>query len=334
LYYFGEAGGIEEELARTAGIPFQAVATGQIRGRSPVQRVRSLARMIQGVRQCGDLMRRQRPDAVFITGGYVTVPLAWAAWRAHVPVLIYLPDLEPGLAIRWMSRLATRVAVSFPEVAHFFGSKAVVTGYPVRAELVSRERNAARQALGLQSGPHDPPVLLVFGGSRGARSINQALVAALPQLLEHAQVVHVSGQLDWPWVAEAAGKLPAEVRGRYHAYPYLHGEMLDALAAADLAVARAGASTLGEFPVVGLPSVLVPYPYAGQHQHINADYLASRGAAVIVEDQDLGARLAPAVSGLLQAPERREQMARAARALARPDAAANIARLLYQMAGA
>ena len=168
------------------------------------------------------------------------------------------------------------MGVTFPEVVRWFPDKAVVTGYPVRQEILALagQRPLARQQLGLLA---DSPVLLVFGGSRGARSINQALAAALPALLPHCQVLHISGALDWPAVEAQAASLPDELRPRYHAYPYLHDEMPLALAAADLVVARAGASTLGEFPALGLPSILAPYPYSGQHQDVNASYLAERG---------------------------------------------------------
>jgi UDP-N-acetylglucosamine--N-acetylmuramyl-(pentapeptide) pyrophosphoryl-undecaprenol N-acetylglucosamine transferase len=251
-----------------------------------------------------------------------------------VPLLIYLPDLTPGQAIKVTSRLATKVAVSFPEVAHYFPGKAVVTGYPVRPELLAAEKPAARSSLGLQP---DLPVLLVFGGSRGARSINRALLAALPQLLPRCQVVHVSGQLDWPEVEQTTKglveSLSPDLLERYHPYPNLHDEMVQALAAADLAVTRAGASVLGEFPARGLPSILAPYPYAGQHQDANAAYLADRDAAVVIADTDLSARLAPTILELLDAPGELQGISQAAARLARPDAAQNIAALLYEMAG-
>ena len=328
LRYVGETGGIEEELARRAGIAFSAIATGQVRGRAPWIAMANLWRMRRGAAQCREILCDFRPDVVFMTGGYVAAPVAWAAWRAHVPVLIYLPDVTPGEAIRWTSRLAERVAVSFPEVTHYFGHKAVVTGYPVRSELLTTDRQAARAALGL---PSDLPVLLVMGGSRGARSINRALEGALPALLPRCQVVHVSGELDWPEVSKIAGRLPEQFAKRYRAYPYLH-EMPLAFAAANLVIARAGAATLGEFPAVGLPSILAPYPYSGQHQDANAAYLADRGAALVLQDGELGSRLAATVLGLLDAPERMAQMAQAASALARPDAAANIAQELRQLA--
>jgi len=269
----------------------------------------------------------------------VAAPLAWAASRARpkVPLLIYLPDLTPGQAIRLTSRLAEAVAVSFPEVAPYFPGKAVVTGYPVRPELLAARKETARAALNLRP---DLPLLLVFGGSRGSHSINQALLAALPQLLPICQVVHISGQLDWPAIGDAGLRIATELAAaagrsdvRYHPYPYLHDEMVQALAAADLVVARAGASVLGEFPAVGLPSILAPYPYAGQHQDANAAYLADRGAALVVPDGELAGRLAPAVLSLFTKPERLAAMAASTRALARPEAAAAIAQKLRQLAG-
>jgi UDP-N-acetylglucosamine--N-acetylmuramyl-(pentapeptide) pyrophosphoryl-undecaprenol N-acetylglucosamine transferase len=300
---------------------------------------RNLVRMGRGARQCAALIRDFEPDVAFITGGYVAAPLAWAAARARprVPLLIYLPDLTPGQAIRLTSRLAKAVAVSFPEVTPYFPGKAVVTGYPVRAELLKARKDTARTALNLDA---DLPLLLVFGGSRGAHSINQALVTALPQLLPICQVVHISGQLDWPAIGAAGMRMAAacaaqtgESALRYHPFPYLHDEMVQALAAADLVIARAGASVLGEFPAVGLPSILVPYPYAGQHQDANAAYLGDRGAALVVPDAELADRLAPTVLSLFTEPERLASMAAATRSLARPGAAVAIAHELRQLAG-
>jgi len=339
IRYVGEAGGIEETLARRANIPFSAVDSGQIRGRAPWVVARNLARMGRGAQQCSTLIREFKPDVAFITGGYVAAPLAWAAARARpkVPLLIYLPDLTPGQAIRLTSRLAEAVAVSFPEVAPYFPGKAVVTGYPVRPELLAARKDTARAALNLR---HDLPLLLVFGGSRGSHSINQALLAALPHLLPICQVVHISGQYDWPEIGDSGLRIAGEFAAntgqpdvRYHPFPYLHDEMVQALAAADLVIARAGASVLGEFPAVGLPSILAPYPYAGQHQDANAAYLADRGAALVVSDSELAGRLAPIVLGLFTEPERLAAMATSAKALARPGAAAAIAHELRQLAG-
>ncbi len=219
---------MEADLAARAGLPYRTIRTGQLRGRAPWTAARNLGHMRTGARQARAIMDTFRPDVCFVTGGYVCAPVVWAASRARVPVLIYLPDLEPGMAIRVLSRLAARVAVSFPEVLPWFPGKGVVTGYPVRAEFMAAaaDRAAARAHFGLEPGCR---TLLVFGGSRGSHSINQAVMAALPRLLDACQVIHVSGALDWEAVQAQAADLPEAVRARYHAFAYLHDDMAQAI---------------------------------------------------------------------------------------------------------
>ena len=331
ILYVGHQAGVEASLVPRAGIPFAPIAGGQVRGQAPWTLARNLVRIGKGYGQARALVRQFRPDVCFITGGWVTVPVALAAWRHGVPLVIYLPDITPGLAIRALQHLATRVAVTVPDSARHFPHKAVVTGYPVRRQVWDATREQARATLGL---PQEEKVLLVFGGSRGARSINRALVAGLEDVLPLAHVVHITGTLDYEWVQDAAERLSGDGRSRYHVHAYLHDEMPLALAAADLVVCRAGASVLGELPARGLPAVLVPYPYAGRHQERNARYLADRGAAVVVEDERLSQDLVPTVRALLEDDARRSAMARAARALAVPDAAARLAAMLLEVAGA
>jgi UDP-N-acetylglucosamine--N-acetylmuramyl-(pentapeptide) pyrophosphoryl-undecaprenol N-acetylglucosamine transferase len=158
-----------------------------------------------------------------------------------------------------------------------------------------------------------------------------ALSKVLDRLLDVCQIVHISGRLDAQWVERRRAELPARLRARYKAYAYLHAEMALALAAADLVVARAGAATLGELPALGLPGILVPYPYAGRHQELNANYLASRGAAVKMDNADLEKELLPTVMGLLEDEELLIQMEERARSLARPEAAQRIAQELRRM---
>jgi UDP-N-acetylglucosamine--N-acetylmuramyl-(pentapeptide) pyrophosphoryl-undecaprenol N-acetylglucosamine transferase len=157
------------------------------------------------------------------------------------------------------------------------------------------------------------------------------LMAALPELLPAIQVIHVSGTLDWPEVEKGAAALAEALRAYYRPYPYLHEEMGPAYRAADLVVARAGASMLGECPAFGLPAVLVPYPHAWRYQKVNADYLAERGAAVRLNDEKLGTELLPLVSGLLKDRERLATMAAAAKQLDVPDAAGRLAHLIVQL---
>lgn len=315
-----------------AGLPFAGIPAGGVHGLAPWRAAVNLAKLARGFLVALRLGRRRRPDALFVTGGYASVPVALAAWTLRVPILLYLPDIEPGLAVRFIARLATRIGVTVEDSRDFLPAhKVVVTGYPVRPEFAGMGRQAARAALGL---PEDAPVLLAFGGSTGARSINQAVVENLEALLEVAYVIHISGERDWPWVAAQGDVLPASVRGRYYPYPYLHGAAMgQALAAADLAVCRAGASTLGELPYFGLPAVLVPYPYAWRYQRVNAEWLASRGAAVVVEDARLKESLVPTVRSLLENPARLAGMRERARALARRDAAERLAELVMELRG-
>ncbi len=345
--WVGSRGGMEKELVERAGIPYGRSDTGQLRVANPVKVVRNLGRMTAGVQQSLAIVDDFRPDVCFVTGGYVCGPVVTACALRKLPVLIYLPDMSPGYAIRLLSKLATRVAVSFPEVAHWFGGeapagKAVVTGYPVRAEVVTaaQDRRLARRQLAPQRWrppstkrmEQAMPLLLVWGGSSGARAINQATWGALPALLPLAQIVHVVGVRDWPlyeaWAA--AHPLPDALHHRYHAAAYLHEAMPLALAAADLTVARAGASTLGEFPVCRLPSVLAPLHSVNQAD--NAQALAERGGAVVVEDSDLPTHLAPTVASLLANPAQRQAMEAALAQMAQPDAARRIAAEIVQLA--
>jgi UDP-N-acetylglucosamine--N-acetylmuramyl-(pentapeptide) pyrophosphoryl-undecaprenol N-acetylglucosamine transferase len=247
-------------------------------------------------------------------------------------VLIYLPDIVPGLAVRFLSRLSRRVAVSFEDSqTHFGEGKAIVTGYPVRRALYSESAEGARQRLGL---PQDGLVVLVLGGSRGAHTINKAVSFVLPQLLEKVHLVHIAGELGVEWLEGRCEGLPASLLARYHLHAYLHEQMVDALLAADLAVARAGAATMGEFAAVGLPSVLVPYPHAGQHQEDNADFMVRHGAAVkLLDEQVKQGLLGPTVESLLTDEQKRQAMAQKARKLAKPDASGTIAQQLRLLAG-
>ncbi|RME51561.1 MAG: undecaprenyldiphospho-muramoylpentapeptide beta-N-acetylglucosaminyltransferase [Caldilineae bacterium] len=331
VVWVGSEGGIEKELVERAGIPFVGIAAGGLRGKNPAAAAANLWKLGRGYLQSRRHIARRRPDVLFVTGGYVCVPVTLAAHRAGVPVLIYLPDIQPGKAIQFLSRFAERVAVTAPPAqAHFPPGLTVVTGYPARAELYAADPAAARARLRLSD---DAPVVLVYGGSQGARSINRALARpdALQQLLARAQVLHLSGARDIAWVEGVRRDLPESLRRRYHLHAYLHEEMVDAFAAADLVICRAGASTLGELPAAAAPAILVPYPYSGAHQWPNAQFLAEQGAAVILPDAELAERLLPVTLELLDDAERRSAMAAAARKLARPDAAHAIATLIEEL---
>jgi undecaprenyldiphospho-muramoylpentapeptide beta-N-acetylglucosaminyltransferase len=322
VLWIGSRGGIEEDLVERAGTEFVGLAAGGLRGMGLLVKIRNAFRIIRSVGRARSILAKFEPDAVLVTGGYACVAVTLAAWLQWIPVVIYLPDIVPGLAIRFLSRFAAKVTVTSEESYHYFRrEKVVVTGYPVHSDIYNLDRDRARQGLGLEP---DGKTLLVFGGSRGARSINQALVAGLRELLPACQIVHISGRLDADWVKGAANRLPEALRERYHHYAYLH-EMPQALAAADLVVSRAGAATMGEFPAARLPAILVPYPHSGQHQDPNAAYMARNGAAQVLADAELEEKLVLKVLALLRDEQLLAEMRESAHAMARPDAAEAIA---------
>lgn len=331
--FVGNQNGMEAALVQRDDIPFAGITAGAMHGVGVLRTLGGAWRTLRGVAQAWGLIGRWRPQAVLLTGGFVGVPVSIAAWLRRVPTLVFLPDIEPGLALKVMARLAWRVAATTPQSASFIDArKLVVTGYPLRNAFITAERERSRTALGL---PLDEKVVLVFGGSKGARSINRAVLAELPRLLAGAIVVHVSGQGEWAEVEAAREALPAALKARYRAFAYLHDEMVDALAAADLAVCRSGASSLGELPALGVPAVLIPYPHAWRYQRVNASYLAESGAAVMLED----ARLSDPTEGLVVTVERLladaarlAGMREASAGLGRRDGADNIGRLLAQAA--
>ena len=334
ILWIGAKGEMEETLVPKAGLRLETIPAGPIVGVPLPTRARNAARLARGFGAALGHMRRFRPDALFMTGGYVAAPVAAAAQLRGVPIVVYLPDVEPGSTIRAVMPLARRVACTTDGSRAFVPEhKMVVTGYPVRPEIRAARRLSRADALARFDLRPGRPTLFVFGGSRGARAINRALMGVLPDLLAEAQVIHVSGTLTWPEVEANAATLPAELRAFYRPYAYLHDEMGPAFRAADLVVARAGASMLGESPAFGLPSVLVPLTFAWRYQKVNADYLAERGAAIQLTDETLPEALLPTVRALLFAPDRLAGMAAAAAALDRPDAAADLARLILAQSG-
>lgn len=340
----GSAGGFERSLIQDAGLTFDSydeVRAGPLHGVRPWTAAVSVAQLTAGTAQAAALLRRRRPDALLLTGGWVGLPAALAARALNVPALIYLPDIEPGLAIKRLAPLVRRVAVTVPDSSAYFpAGKTVVTGYPIRAAIRSATREQGQVHFKLDE---QRPTLLVFGGSRGARTINQAVLAAASEIIAAgAQIIHVTGALDWDTDSAQHTALTSAdplIAAHYHLFPYLHAGMGLALAAADLALCRSGASTLGELPWFGLPAILVPYPYAWRYQKTNADWLAERGAGVVMRDEDMARDLLPALRELLNEPVRLAAMRAHAQALAQPegansaDGAYNLAQELLRLAG-
>lgn len=333
ILWIGTKGEMEETLVPRAGLRIETIPGGPIVGVSLRSRVSNAVKLGRGIGVASGHVRRFRPEVMFMTGGYMAAPVAVAARRHGVPIVIYLPDVEPGSSIRFAVPMARRIACTTAGSAAFVPEeKMVVTGYPVRPDIRAAKTLTRSEALAKFDLQPGRPTLFVFGGSRGARNINRALMGALPELLERAQIIHISGTLTWSEVEANATTLPAELRAYYRPYPYLHEEMGAAFRAADLALARAGASMLGESPAFGLPSILVPLTFAWRYQKVNADYLTERGAAVQLIDETLTETLLPTVRDLLFDQDKLDRMAAAAVALDKPDAAADLAQVILSAA--
>jgi UDP-N-acetylglucosamine--N-acetylmuramyl-(pentapeptide) pyrophosphoryl-undecaprenol N-acetylglucosamine transferase len=325
LLWVGGEGGMEADLLARSGVQLTSIPAAGLHGVGWLRLPSNLIQLLRGYIAARRVVAEFKPDALFFTGGFVAAPIALAG--SHIPTLAFIPDIVPGFTLRFILRFADVAAVVAEETKRFLQrpDRAQVTGYPVRSEIGRWQRAAAQEHFGLDS---NQPVLLVFGGSKGALNINRAILAALPELLPSMQIIHVAGQGNWEEVETAAAALPAELKTRYHAFPYLHDDMGAAFAAADLAVCRAGASTLGELPQFGLPAVLVPIPFKQHLQHQNAAYLQDHDAAVVLADEDMKDQLVSTVLGLIADKPHLAAMSAAMRKLAAPDAAKRIAALL------
>jgi len=338
ILFVGTEQGLEADIVPKEGFPFATVHAGGIERRLTLGNLRALLKTFAGLFESLAVIRRFRPDVVIGTGGYVCGPVLLTASLLGIPAIIQEQNVIPGVTNRILARFVGRIAVGYAEAAKNFGAdkdKVVVTGNPVRPEVLTAAREDGLRDLGLSPGKL---TILVAGGSRGARSINTAMAdvharfAGRPEI----QILHATGSGEYNnIVGLLSGKgIDVAKTGNISIVPYLYN-MPQALAAADLAVFRAGAIGLAELTARGIPAVLVPYPYAAEnHQEFNARVLESRGAALVIRDADLsGPRLADAIEALLGDPARLAAMAKASKELGRPKAAATIARLAIDLAG-
>jgi undecaprenyldiphospho-muramoylpentapeptide beta-N-acetylglucosaminyltransferase len=333
ILWIGTRGEMEEKLIPVAGINLETIEGGAIVGVSLRESIPNAARLTWSIGTGLRLIREFKPDVMFMTGGYMAPPIAIAAWLRGVPIGIYLPDVEPGSSIKFTLPMAKGIAATMDGSAEFVpAEKLVVTGYPVRHQIREAIRLTKEEALAQFSLSPERKTLFVFGGSRGAQNINRALMVVLPQLVETYQVIHISGTLTWPEVEENLNTLSAEQKRWYRPFPYLHQRMGAAFRSADLVVARAGASMLGEAPAFGLPSVLVPLTFAWRYQKVNADYLTERGAAIQLTDETIHDLLLPTINGLFADKDRLAEMGRAAKALDKPRATAHLANFIVDLA--
>jgi UDP-N-acetylglucosamine--N-acetylmuramyl-(pentapeptide) pyrophosphoryl-undecaprenol N-acetylglucosamine transferase len=311
---------IEARLVPEAGFELDTFAVSGLPRRPGVALVRALAQAGRAVRECGRILAARRPDVVLGGGGYVSGPMVAAAARRRIPIALLEADAHLGLANRLSVPLARRVFLSFP-IPGREGRKYRVTGRPIPMRSRPVDRTEARRRFDL---PSDEPVLLVFGGSQGARRLNELAVNAFAD--DGPPVLHLSGERDY------AGLRGRVSRPGYRLLPFTN-DFGAALSASDLALARAGGS-VWELAAAGLPAVLVPYPHAtADHQALNAAHFADGGGAMLVPESEL-AGVPPLLRSLLADPGRREQMRTAMLRLARPGAADEIAGELIALAAA
>ncbi|MDP8257416.1 MAG: undecaprenyldiphospho-muramoylpentapeptide beta-N-acetylglucosaminyltransferase [Candidatus Alcyoniella australis] len=318
VLFVGAQGGLEERMVPPTGYPLELLKTSGIKGLGPLSRLLALVRIVPALWRSLKIQRRFNPSVVLGVGGYASAPAMLAAFIGRRPRVILEPNSIPGLTNRLLSRVAQRACVHFSSTAQRLGAiKSVHTGNPIRPDIAAAAKTP--EAIeGLRS-------LLVFGGSQGARTINRAACGALGLLAAEGfkpNVRHQAGGLDLEQVRADYRDAGLEIEVE----PFID-DMAAAYSAADLAICRAGASAVSELAAVGLPSILVPYPYAADdHQTGNARELAQSGAAILLSDEQCTARrLAELIRELSADPQRLRSMSRAALELGRPDAAQRVA---------
>ena len=339
VHWIGSRRGLEARRAPEAGLAFHAISTGKLRRYWDWQNVPDLSlRVPAGFAQSWRLLRRLKPRLLFATGGFVALPPALAARMLRIPVVVHEQTAVPGLANRVAARFARRVALTFPlSGGEIPAERSVLTGNPLRPELAGGTREAGCRLLGF-----DPaqPVVYFTGGSQGSHKLNRTLGAVLAPLLERTQLVHQCGDHpttgDRAWLEAAAARLPAALARRYALRPYIGAELRDIFAAAELVVGRSGAGTVNECCQLGRAALYIPLPgTSGDEQTANARLVEAAGGAVLLPQISLSPeRLLEAITRLLADRAELARMGERARALAVPDAADRIARLVLEAAGA
>ncbi len=320
--YVGTPGGIEARLAREAGLEFVPLEVRGLVGKSLPGMVRALSSLTRALATSRHLLASHRPQLVVGTGGYVSGPLVWTAARRGIATLVQEQNLRPGVTNRILSLVVDRVAVSAPEVIAAFPRRAklVVTGNPIRPEILRWERAAARAQLGLRG---QGPVVLVVGGSQGAASINAAVLELLAPGAPQFDLIWATGPAHHRSITDQLRSRGLDAPGERQLVVVPWVDMAQALAAADLVVSRSGAMTVAELTARGLPAVLVPYPHArAGEQQAAAELLEAHGAAVNLPDAQLaGGSLGELLARLMADEPLRLAMSRAAAQVGRPDAA-------------
>ncbi|MCX7780021.1 MAG: undecaprenyldiphospho-muramoylpentapeptide beta-N-acetylglucosaminyltransferase [Negativicutes bacterium] len=330
ILFVGTKQGLEADIVPKEGFPIQMIDVAGFERRLSLNTIINVLRTAGSLWQAHSIISEFKPDLVIGTGGYVCGPVLLVASMMGIPTVIQEQNVIPGVTNKILSYFVKLVAVGYKEAAAYFPAKAnvIVTGNPIRPDVLSVSREEGLAALNLKPGCL---TVLVAGGSRGARSINTAMMdvhrhfAGNPAI----QILHVTGQNEYNNIVDEYGRHGIDISntGNIIIRPYLYN-MPQALAASDLAIFRAGAIGLAELTARGIPSILIPYPYAAEnHQEFNARVLEREGAAVMIKDAELtGQRLIGYITEFLESPEKLQAMATASRRMGHPDAANVISR--------
>ena len=279
IHYLGSYNGIEKELIEQFGIPYHGISSGKLRRYFSLQNFTDPFRVVKGFGEAKKLIKLLEPDVIFSKGGFVSVPVVMAGKKCKVPTIIHESDMTPGLANKLSIPSATKVCCNFPEtVAHLPADKAVLTGSPIRQELLSGDKAKALEFTGLTS---DKPVILVIGGSLGAVAVNNAVRSVLPELLKDFQVIHLCGR----------NKLDASLQGLegYVQYEYIKDELKDLFALTDIVISRAGANAICELLALHKPNLLIPLSANASRgdQILNARSFERQGFSMVLEEEEL-----------------------------------------------
>lgn len=279
IYYIGSYNGMEKELIEKQNIPYFGISSGKLRRYFDPKNFSDPFKVLKGYTQARKLMRKLKPDVVFSKGGFVSVPVILAAKHAKVPSIIHESDMTPGLANKIAIPAASRVCCNFPEtLSHLPEGKAVLSGSPIRSELLTGSREKAYTYTGLQKGK---PVILIIGGSSGAKAINDAVRNLLPELLKNYQLIHLCGR----------GNIDASLQNMkgYVQYEYANEELADLFALADLVISRAGANAICELLALHKPNILIPLSKNASRgdQILNANSFRKQGFSYVIEEEDL-----------------------------------------------
>jgi UDP-N-acetylglucosamine--N-acetylmuramyl-(pentapeptide) pyrophosphoryl-undecaprenol N-acetylglucosamine transferase len=340
LTWIGSSAGVERDIAASYQIRFFTIPTGKLRRYLSLHTLIDAVRIPFGVLRARLHLRTIQPDVIFSTGGFVSVPTVIAGWMAGIPIITHEQTATAGLANRINARFADRIALAFQATADEFPGRdrqIVVTGNPVRPELLDGDAGRARTNLNI---PSELPVTYITGGSLGAQALNSCVRTLISSLCTQAFVIHQCGPTaangDYPRLLETRETLQSELRDRYVVRERLGSELADIYAVADVVIGRAGAGTVAELALLGKPSILIPLPgAAGDEQTRNARVLADVDAAILIPQSNLTPeRLGREVSALLNDRERLDRMAVAAQTVAQPDAANLLAEEILALARA